>query len=244
MPKRSWASAALRSARRRSAAARPAARRPRRRDAHVYVSLPLRGPSARNGRDAADGARLALADAYGEAGGVTVEADYLDDTAADGERGWSAAQAAANARTATQDSASIAFVGDFASGATRASLPITNAADISCRSRRPARAADLVAPFPGSDEIPDTAAERCPDVRPRDPERRRAGARRSGLGRRARRRARRRRSPTARASATRWRASSRRLEQRVGRRLGGPARLLRGRALGDSPWLWRREADG
>ena len=36
----------------------------------VYVSLPLRGPTGADGRDAADGARLALADAGGEAGGV------------------------------------------------------------------------------------------------------------------------------------------------------------------------------
>jgi branched-chain amino acid transport system substrate-binding protein len=107
----------------------------------VYVSLP---PGA-DGQDAADGARLALVDANGEAGGATVEATYLDP--AD-----SPADVGANARAATQDSTAIAYLGDFDSGATRTSLPITNTAGLLQVS--PASAAtDLVVAFPGSDEI-------------------------------------------------------------------------------------------
>jgi branched-chain amino acid transport system substrate-binding protein len=122
----------------------------------VYVSLPLRGASAPHGRDAADGARLALADAGGEAGGVRVEARYLDDTQGTGARAhWTPAQAAANARAATEDSTAIAYVGDFESGATRASLPITNGASLLQVS--PASSAeDLVEDFPGDDELPET----------------------------------------------------------------------------------------
>ncbi len=120
----------------------------------VYASLPMNGPSGTDGRDAADGARLALADAGGEAGGIAVEGIYLDDT--EGER-WSPVQAAANARAATQDSTAIAFLGDFESGATRVSLPVTNAARMLQVS--PASAAgDLVAPVPGSEEVPDVQA--------------------------------------------------------------------------------------
>src|SRR5690349_9735503 len=87
----------------------------------VYVSL----PGAGDGRDAGDGARLALADAGDEAGGVHVGAEYLD-ASKDGR--WSPVASAANARAATQDSSAIAYLGDFQSGATRASLPITNSA--------------------------------------------------------------------------------------------------------------------
>jgi branched-chain amino acid transport system substrate-binding protein len=123
--------------------------------ATVYVSLPLRGPAGADGRDAADGARLALDDAAGEAGELAVEAEFLDDTegtAADAR--WTPARAAANARAATQDSTAIAYLGDFESGATRASLPVTNAARLLQVS--PASAAvDLVTPFPGSDELPE-----------------------------------------------------------------------------------------
>ncbi|HEY8002182.1 MAG TPA: ABC transporter substrate-binding protein [Solirubrobacterales bacterium] len=122
----------------------------------VYVSLPLRGPSGAEGRDAADGARLALTDAGDEAGGTAVSAEFLDDTeGAPGEARWTPAQAAANARAATQDSTAIAYLGDFESGATRASLPVTNAARMLQVS--PASAAgDLIAPSPGSDDVPET----------------------------------------------------------------------------------------
>jgi branched-chain amino acid transport system substrate-binding protein len=123
--------------------------------ATVYVSLPLRGPSGVNGRDAADGARLALDDAGGEAGGIAVAAKFLDDTEGTGpDAQWTPAQAAANASAATQDSTAIAYLGDFESGATRASLPVANSARMLQVS--PASAAeDLVAPVPGSDEVPD-----------------------------------------------------------------------------------------
>ena len=94
---------------------------------NVYVSMPLRGPEAASGRDIVDGARLALADANDKAGELRVDAVYLDDTSGDGSgSGWSPATAAANARRASLDSAAIAYVGDFDSGATRFSLPITN----------------------------------------------------------------------------------------------------------------------
>jgi branched-chain amino acid transport system substrate-binding protein len=124
----------------------------------VYVSLPLHGASAPDGRDAADGARLALADAHGAAGERKVRAVVLDDTegAADRAR-WRPAQAAANARQATEDSTAIAYVGDFESGATRSSLPITNAARM-LQVSPASSAVDLVSPLPGSDDVPDVQA--------------------------------------------------------------------------------------
>ena len=130
----------------------------------VYVSMPLRGPEAAAGSDVVRGAKLALADATGKAGKLRVEAVYLDDTAGRGAgAGWSPVAAAANARRATQDSTAIAYLGEFGSGATRASLPITNEAQMLHVS--PASGAvDLVQPFLGAGEdVPEevqTTAER------------------------------------------------------------------------------------
>jgi branched-chain amino acid transport system substrate-binding protein len=97
---------------------------------------------------------MALADAGGQAGDTAVRGEFLDDTesAPRGAR-WTPARAAANARAATQDSTAIAYLGEFESGATRASLPVTNGAQMLQVS--PASAAgDLVASSIGSDELP------------------------------------------------------------------------------------------
>jgi branched-chain amino acid transport system substrate-binding protein len=124
----------------------------------VYVSVPLRGPTGMEGRDVADGARLALSDAGGEAAGVEVEAVRLDDTEGSGtEARWTPAQAAANARTAIQDSTAIAYLGDLESGATRASLPVTNEA-LLLHVSPASSAVDLVAPELGSDDVPEVQA--------------------------------------------------------------------------------------
>jgi branched-chain amino acid transport system substrate-binding protein len=118
----------------------------------VYVSVPLRGPSGEHGRAIRDGARLALEDADGKAGEVEVEAAYLDDTA--GGR-WSPGVVGQNARRAVSDTTAIAYIGEFESGATRVSLPITNEARM-LQVSPASTALDLVSPFPGSDEVPDS----------------------------------------------------------------------------------------
>jgi branched-chain amino acid transport system substrate-binding protein len=122
----------------------------------VYVSMPLHGPQARNGRDIVDAARLALADANGMAGRLRIRAIYMDDTTGHGaDARWSPAAAAANARRASQDSAAIAYIGDFDSGATRFSLPITNEAHI-LQVSPASSGVDLVQPFLGAgDQIPE-----------------------------------------------------------------------------------------
>ena len=186
--KRSWASAAARRvalAGRAAAAARAtAASRPLTR---------LREPAAarrRDGRDAADGARLALADAGGEAGGIPVEASFLDDARPGRPRLDPGPGGRERAR------------GD--PGLDRDRLPRRLrvrrdpglAADHQrrrgcSRSRRRARAGDLVAPVPGSDELPDAQPGGDAHLRPGDPERpaprpRRAPGGRRELGRRRR----------------------------------------------------------
>jgi ABC-type branched-subunit amino acid transport system substrate-binding protein len=95
----------------------------------IYVSAPLTGPAGPEGRDAADGARLALAEAGDEAGGIAVEAEYLD-VAGRNESRSDPVSAGRNARTATEDSTSIAYIGELDSAASRTSVPITNSAGL------------------------------------------------------------------------------------------------------------------
>jgi branched-chain amino acid transport system substrate-binding protein len=116
----------------------------------IYLSAPLRGPVAADGRDIADGARLALGDAGREAGGVAVRLKVLDDA---GSGGSEAALAGANARRATEDSTAIAYLGELDSGTTRTSLPITNEAGL-LQVSPGASAVDLTREAPGSDQVP------------------------------------------------------------------------------------------
>jgi branched-chain amino acid transport system substrate-binding protein len=117
----------------------------------VYVSLPLTGPFAPEGRDAADGARLALEQSGGRAGNLEVRATYLDDAHG---KAWDPAAVGANARAAAQDSSSAAYIGELSSEPTRASLPITNEAGIPQISPA-AGAIDLTQPADGYPGSPD-----------------------------------------------------------------------------------------
>ena len=117
----------------------------------IYLSAPLSGPRAADGRDIADGARLALADAGGEAAGIAVDLNVLDD-ATDG--GWQSALSGANARRASEDASAIAYIGELDSGATRTSLPITNQAGL-LQVSSGSGADDLTRDFPGGSQIPE-----------------------------------------------------------------------------------------
>src|SRR5882762_2942535 len=76
----------------------------------VYVSLPLTGPRADAGRDAADGARLALERQGGRAGPVEVSPRFLDDAKG---RPWDPVAVGNNARLAVQDSSAAAYLGEL-----------------------------------------------------------------------------------------------------------------------------------
>jgi ABC-type branched-subunit amino acid transport system substrate-binding protein len=119
----------------------------------VYVSLPLSGPRAVDGRDAADGARMALDQADAEAGDLEVEARFLDD--ARRGRSFDLVTVGANARRAASDSSAAAYIGELGSSPTRTSLPILNDAGIAQVSPG-ATAVDLTRPVPGDDEAPET----------------------------------------------------------------------------------------
>jgi branched-chain amino acid transport system substrate-binding protein len=117
----------------------------------VYVSLPLTGPRGPEGRDAADGARLALEEAAGRAGSVQVRAHYLDDARG---KPWDAVAVGENARTAAQDHTTAGYIGELDSEPTRGSAPITNQAGI-VQVSPGAGAVDLTQPAAGYPDSPD-----------------------------------------------------------------------------------------
>jgi branched-chain amino acid transport system substrate-binding protein len=117
----------------------------------VYVSLPLTGPRGGDGREAADGARLALEQAHEKAGSIQVRATFLDDAKG---RDWDPVAVGANARQAVQDSSAAAYIGELDSEPTRASVPITNDAGL-VQVSPGAGAVDLTAPAAGSPNSPD-----------------------------------------------------------------------------------------
>ena len=96
---------------------------------NVYSSLPLQGASRPQSEDVIKGIKLALKQAGNKAGDFTIKYTSLDDsTAAAGK--WEAQQTSANARKVAQDDAAIAYIGEFNSGASAISIPITNEAGL------------------------------------------------------------------------------------------------------------------
>ena len=91
----------------------------------IYSSLPLRGPQATETAGIVRGIQLALREAGGRAGPFDIDYVSLDDsTRAAGN--WDPGQVARNARRAARDRGTIAFIGNFNSGASAFGLPILN----------------------------------------------------------------------------------------------------------------------
>jgi branched-chain amino acid transport system substrate-binding protein len=95
----------------------------------IYSSLPLQGDSRPQSTDVVNGEKLALEEAGGKVGKFKITYKSLDDsTAAAGK--WEPGQTSADARKAAQDPSTIVYLGEFNSGASAISLPITNEAGI------------------------------------------------------------------------------------------------------------------
>jgi branched-chain amino acid transport system substrate-binding protein len=95
----------------------------------VYSSLPRQGASRVQAIPIENGAELALKQRGGKVGKWKVEYVKLDDaTAAAGQ--WDAAPTSSNARKASQDKTTIAYIGEYNSGASAISIPILNEAGI------------------------------------------------------------------------------------------------------------------
>ena len=96
---------------------------------HVYVSVPAHGPQAPTGRAVAAGARLALRDAGGRAGGRRLRLVELPSTEP-GDDDWDPGIVEGNAKRAADDPRAIAYVGESDRGASAVSVPRTNRADL------------------------------------------------------------------------------------------------------------------
>jgi branched-chain amino acid transport system substrate-binding protein len=95
----------------------------------IYSSLPLSGLEKEQSRAIVDGAKLALSDAGAKVGTYSIRYVSLDDSTRAAGKATPAATAR-NARRASADKTTAAYLGEFNSGATKVSLPILNRAGI------------------------------------------------------------------------------------------------------------------
>src|SRR4051812_31552672 len=95
----------------------------------VYSSVPLQGASRTQSEAIVNGAKLALEQAGGKAGDFTVKYTSLDDSTAQAGS-WTAEAESANARKASQDKSTVAYLGTLNSGAAKVSIPLLGEAGI------------------------------------------------------------------------------------------------------------------
>lgn len=93
----------------------------------VYVSAPLRGPEAAAGRRLCDEAREQAAQGKGD-GELKLRVLCLDASGPQGR--WTLARVGSNARRATEDSTTVAYIGEPDPRARKQSQPILEAAGI------------------------------------------------------------------------------------------------------------------
>jgi len=91
----------------------------------VYSSLPLQGASKNQAEAIRNGMKLALEQAGGRVGDYKIKYTSLDDSTAQAGA-WTPEATSANARKAAQDDSTIAYLGEFNSGASAVSIPILN----------------------------------------------------------------------------------------------------------------------
>jgi len=91
----------------------------------VYSSLPLQGAQRLQTLAVVDGIKLALKQRGGKVGDYTIKYESLDDSTAQAGT-WTPEATSANARKAAQDESTIAYIGEFNSGASAISIPILN----------------------------------------------------------------------------------------------------------------------
>jgi branched-chain amino acid transport system substrate-binding protein len=95
----------------------------------IYSSLPMQGDNRAQSESVVNGEKMALEEASGKVGDYTIKYVPLDDsTAATGK--WEPGAVSSNARKASQDKSTIAYLGEFNSGASAISIPILNEAGI------------------------------------------------------------------------------------------------------------------
>jgi len=91
----------------------------------VYTSLPFDATDRQQTEDVVKGEKLALSQLNNTVGPCKITFKQLDDSTAQAGQ-WDPGQTSANARKAAQDKSAIAYIGEFNSGASAISIPITN----------------------------------------------------------------------------------------------------------------------
>ncbi|HYH53290.1 MAG TPA: hypothetical protein VD761_04090 [Solirubrobacterales bacterium] len=100
---------------------------------NVYVSAPLQGAEGQQGRQLCDEAREQAAKGRGDED-FELRVICLDASGPEGD--WTLAKVGSNARKATEDSASIAYIGEPTRAARKQSQPIIEAAEIAAMGSR------------------------------------------------------------------------------------------------------------
>ena len=95
----------------------------------VRSSLPLQGAQRPQTLDLVNGIKLALKQAGNKAGNFTVKYVSMDDSSPQAGT-WTAENVSANARAAAQDENTVAYIGEFNSGASAVSIPILSEAKV------------------------------------------------------------------------------------------------------------------
>jgi branched-chain amino acid transport system substrate-binding protein len=95
----------------------------------VRSSLPLQGAQRPQTTDLVNGIKLALKQANNKAGNFNIKYVSKDDSSAQAGT-WTAENVSANARAAAQDQSTVAYIGEFNSGASAISIPILSDAKL------------------------------------------------------------------------------------------------------------------
>jgi branched-chain amino acid transport system substrate-binding protein len=95
----------------------------------VYSSLPFDPTDRQQTEDVVKGEKLALSQVNNKGGSCTITYKSLDDSTAQAGQ-WDPGQTSSNARKAAADKSAIAYLGEFNSGASAISIPITNQANL------------------------------------------------------------------------------------------------------------------
>jgi branched-chain amino acid transport system substrate-binding protein len=95
----------------------------------VFTSLPFDATDRQQTEDVVKGEKLALSQINSKVGPCNITFKQLDDSTAQAGQ-WDAGQVSSNARKAAQDKSVVGYIGEFNSGASAISIPITNQANL------------------------------------------------------------------------------------------------------------------
>jgi branched-chain amino acid transport system substrate-binding protein len=95
----------------------------------VVTSLPFDATDRQQTDDVVKGEKLALSQINNQVGPCKVSFEQLDDSTAQAGQ-WDPGQTSTNARKAAQDKSIVGYIGEFNSGASAISIPITNQAEL------------------------------------------------------------------------------------------------------------------